>query len=42
MPACVHFFYLSDANFFFAKTTYGTVGYLQVPMDHLEDINFLV
>ncbi len=37
MPACVRNYFLSDAHFFGAKTTYGTVRYLQVPMDYLKD-----
>ncbi len=39
MPACVRNFCLSDAHFFGAKTTYGTVGYLQVPLNYLKKKN---
>jgi len=37
IPACVRYFLLSDAHFYFAKTTYGTVRYLQVPMEYLKE-----
>ena len=37
MPACVRYFFLSDAHFFVAKTTYRTVRYLQVPTDYLKN-----
>ena len=40
MPVRVRYFYLSDAHFFVAKTTYRTVRYLQVPFG-LPENNFL-
>jgi hypothetical protein len=32
---------LSDAHFYGAKTTYGALRYLQVPLDHLKKMFFI-